>query len=194
MFIALTGLHCSGKSYFSSNLPPEFGYTVFRKCDIVETIFEREGTENYSDSHKWYNDQFENNPNNITIKIIEEVASFGDNVILDAVHSNLEWEIIKTIRPDAKLIEFVTPKSVREKRWESKYVLDDKDASRINFWHNSKAQSRCLLTEVDWVFNGCASLNFNNECFREFLEFNKSKCFEDDKQKSIDKIKVIKEN
>lgn len=30
-----------------------------------------------------------------------------DNLILDAVHSNLEWEIIKMMIPNAKLVEFV---------------------------------------------------------------------------------------
>lgn len=195
MFIALTGLHCSGKSYFSENLPSSYGFKVFKKRDIVEKLFLEDFENNkFNNSHSWYNYKFESNPYEITANIINEMYK-EDNVILDAVHSNLEWEIIKIIIPNAKLIEFVTPKKIREKRWVSKFKLNDKDSSRIKYWHNPKGSSKCLISDADWVFNGALSNELNLLCFEEFISFSNNPKYRDsdmEKKDIYDKIVMVK--
>lgn len=110
--------------------------------------------------------------------IINEIY-LSDNIILDAVHSNLELEIIKQIYPNTKLVEFITPKEIRENRWISKYTIEEKDNKRINYWHNEKADSKCLISEADWAFNGATSLEFNYKCFEEMMRFYVNLKYED---------------
>lgn len=38
MFIALTGLHCSGKSYFFSNLTSSYNFSVYNKNKILDNM------------------------------------------------------------------------------------------------------------------------------------------------------------
>lgn len=179
MFIALTGLHCSGKSYFSSNLPSSYNFSVYNKNKILDKLYDEYADKFiFLDSNSWYNYIYELNPYSATAMIINEIY-LSDNIILDAVHSNLEWEIIKQIYPNAKLVEFVTPKEIRENRWISKYTIEEKDNKRINYWHNEKADSKCLISEVDWAFNGSASLEFNYKCFEEMMCFYGNLKYED---------------
>lgn len=195
MFIALTGLHCSGKSYFLENFPSSYGFQTFKKKDIVKKLFLYDVDKvKFDDSHSWYNYKFESNPYEITADIVNEIYK-EDNLILDSVHSNLEWEIIKMMVPNAKLIEFVTPKKVREERWVSKYKLKDKDSSRVKYWHNPKGTSKCLISDVDWVFNGVLSNELNLLCFEEFISFfNNTKYKDSDIEKTdvYDRILIVK--
>lgn len=61
---------------------------------------------------------------------------------------------------------------MREERWISKYKLDAKDSSRIKYWHNSNGVSKCLISDVDWVFNGVLPNELNLLCFEEFISFS----------------------
>lgn len=118
-----------------------------------------------------------------------------DNLILDAVHSNLEWEIIKMMIPNAELVEFVTPKKVREERRISKYKLDAKDSSRIKYWHNPNGVSKCLISDVDWVFNGVLPNELNLLRFEEFISFSNSLKYKDldiEKNDIYDRILMMK--
>ena len=97
--------------------------------------------------------------------------------------------------PNAKLVEFVTPKKVREERWISKYKLDAKDSSRIKYWHNPNGVSKCLISDVDWVFNGVLPNELNLLCFEEFISFSNSSKYKDldiEKDDIYDRILMMK--
>lgn len=102
-----------------------------------------------------------------------------EDFIIDAIHSPVEWRIIKKKFPNAQLAEIVTPKHIREKRIDKLDI--EKDASRIVHWHDSG----CLLSEVDWTFNGAASKEINEKSFKEFIEYIKE--LEREKQKILDR-------
>lgn len=167
MFIAITGLHAAGKSYFVNNIPVKYGFNVYNKKDIIKYVCERETDR--EDWAEWYKEQFNSNPYNITKEIVSYI-NLSENVVLDAVHSDLEWGIIKSIVKDAELIGVITPEFIRETRRD----MDDKkrDRQRIAYWHNGGG---CLLSDLSWTFNGGASLELNEKMFREFLEYQRKK-------------------
>lgn len=178
MIIALTGLHCAGKSYFLDNIPEKNGFKVFKKNELIEEMCAYNGIENW---HKWYQEEFTKSPYETTKKIIDCLPE-GD-VVLDSVHSNLEWEIIKSIREDAILALIVSPDYERELRWNSQYKLTDKDNLRIHYWHNESAESQCLLSQVSIAFNGNLPIEYNNFLFKELVKIIK---------KEKNKVKILK--
>ena len=98
------------KNNYYYNIKEEiFGATVF---DLVKGkryyIDKKELTNLYNNELLPSNicREFELNLYEITADIVNEIYK-EDNLILDAVHSNLEWEIIKMMIPNAKLVEFV---------------------------------------------------------------------------------------
>lgn len=96
--------------------------------------------------------------------------NISENIILDAIHSPVEWHIIKQHFPNAELIEVITPDSIRLQRIT---LLDiEKDKKRIEHWHS---ENGCLLSEVGWSFNGVASKELNEQSFREFIDYIKQK-------------------
>lgn len=167
MLIAITGLHSSGKSYFANSIPPKFGFRVYDKKNIVKNICEEETSiENY---WSWYQNEYNKDPYKMTCKIIAKLP-LEENIILDAVHSYKEWKIIESIVPDAMIIVVTTPEIVRASRWEPKDK--EKDIERIKYWHSDyNGKHGCLLTQVSWSFNGAASLETNEVCFRELLKY-----------------------
>ena len=110
MLIAITGLHGSGKSYFSRSIPTKYGFEVFYKNDIIAEIF----------NHKpnWieqYREAYKNNPEALIKEILSRLP-LENNVILDAVHSYDEWKIIRRLEPSARLILVTTPREIRISR------------------------------------------------------------------------------
>lgn len=56
MFIALTGLHCSGKSYFFSNLTSSYNFSVYNKNKILDKLYDEYADKSiFLDSNSWYN-------------------------------------------------------------------------------------------------------------------------------------------
>lgn len=145
------------KNNYYYNIREEiFGATVFDLVKGKKYYIDKKELANLYNNELLPSDicrEFELNPYEITADIVNEIYK-EDDLILDAVHSNLEWGIIKMMIPNAKLVEFVTPKKVREERWISKYKLDAKDSSKIKYWHNPNGVSKCLISDVEWVFNG----------------------------------------
>lgn len=168
MFIALTGLHGAGKSYFSLNIAKSFNFMVYNKKEIVRKLCER-ATGNPDNWNRWYNDEYEKDPVAMTKRILYELP-LEQNIILDAVHSNLEWDIIKSIVPDAALAVVITPYEIRKER-KGEYGIDKGDASRIRYWHTNGATTDCLLTSACWSFNGAASLETNLNSFNDFITY-----------------------
>lgn len=193
MLIALTGLHAAGKSYFANNIPVKFGFNVYNKKEIVKYICkEKTGREDWN---VWYREEFNKNAYNITNLILSYI-NLDENIILDAVHSDLEWGIISSIVPNAELIGIITPDFIRQQRREDGDL--EKDKNRIKYWHNGGG---CLLTNLSWTINGGASLQINEEMFKEFLQYvhkkqlaiqGKDVVFSEDKNKKLGEL--IKEN
>lgn len=167
MLIALTGLHAARKTYFSSNIPPKYGFFVYNKKEIIKFIC-KEST-GRDDWQQWYKEEFNKNAYQVTSKILSYL-DLKDKIILDAVHSDLEWKIIKSIAKDAELVQITTPEFIRKQRRE--VGDEEKDKKRIGHWHNGGG---CLLSEVSWTFNGGASLELNEKIFQEFLKYMKNK-------------------
>ena len=193
MLIALTGLHASGKSYFANNIPVKFGFKVYNKKEIVKYICkEKTGREDWNE---WYREEFNKNAYNVTNLILSYI-NLDENIILDAVHSDLEWRIISSIVPNAELIGIITPDFIRQQRREEGDL--EKDEKRIKYWHNGGG---CLLTNLSWTSNGGASLKINEEMFKEFLQYVQKKqlaiqgkhvIFSDDKNEKL--VELIKKN
>lgn len=167
MLIALTGLHAAGKTYFSSNIPPKYGFFVYSKKDIIKLLC-KEST-GRDDWQQWYREEFNRNAYQVTSKILSYL-NLQDKIILDAIHSDLEWKIIKSIVKDAELVQITTPEFIRKQRREE--GDEEKDKKRMGYWHNGGG---CLISEVSWTFNGGASLELNEKMFQEFLQYTKNK-------------------
>ena len=165
MLVALTGLHAAGKSYFTNNIPPELGFEVYDKKDIVKQLCEEEGIKN--NQWCWYQEEYNKNPRLTTCKILSKLP-LEKNVILDSVHSYKEWKIIQSVFDDSALIFIVTTEKVREKRWE---IGDQqKDKTRMEYWHSEYEGERgCLLSEASWALNGAVSLETNISSFLDFI-------------------------
>ena len=167
MFIALTGLHSAGKSYFANNIIAKYGFDICSKKELVHYIC-NEKTDR-RDWAEWYKEEFHKDAYNIT-KVILSYLDLKQNIVLDAVHSDLEWKIIKSIVPEAELIGIITPEFIRKTRREEGDL--EKDKKRISYWHNGGG---CLMTELSWTFNGGASLEINEKSFKEFLIYVQKK-------------------
>ena len=94
-----------------------------------------------------------------------------ENVVIDSIHSPLEWNIVSSIIEDAELIGIIAPEPIRKQR--RKEGDREKDKKRISHWHN--VEDECLMANLDWFFNGGASLKINEQLFIEFLEYVKNK-------------------
>lgn len=163
MFIALTGLHAAGKSFIANSIMSKYGFNIYSKKDIIcYACKSLTGKDNW---REWYKDEFNRDPYNIT-KIIISYLNLEEDIVLDAVHSDLEWGIIKSLIPNAELISIVTPDYIRSKRREEGDL--EKDKKRIGYWHNGGG---CLLSESSWALNGGASIEMNEKLFVEFLEY-----------------------
>ena len=167
MLIALTGLHSAGKSYLANNIMAKYGFEICSKKDLVRYICEEKtGRENWQE---WYKEEFNKNAYEMT-RLILSYLDLSENIVLDAVHSDLEWNIITSLVPGAELIGIITPNFIRKSRMEEGDL--EKDKKRIGYWHNGGG---CLMTELNWTFNGGASLEINQKLFEEFLLYTRKK-------------------
>lgn len=167
MIIGITGLHGAGKTYFCNTIPQNFGFRVFSKKQELEKIYKRKTGRD--DWQEWYRREYKKNPRKITEFILLGIRK-NENVLYDAVHSPVEWNIIKDNFPNAELVEIVTPELIRRQRITP---LDlEKDKKRIEYWHSD---NNCLLSQVNWAFNGAGSKELNQQSFKEFLDYIKEK-------------------
>ena len=177
MLICFTGLHAAGKSYFVNTYLPMFGFKVYDKKQIVKDLYYNETGKKDDGWNKWFGMKFEENPQTIVAQILDSM-SLNENIVLDAVHSNYEWELIHQIVPNSYLAVFIAPLFLREERWKNREKsckeMSKFDESRLKYWHNPKANSQCLLSSASWSFNGAASDDLNLESFRQFVNYCKS--------------------
>lgn len=168
MFIALTGLHRAGKSHFLKNVPHKYGFTVLDKKQLLAYICKIEtGRDDYA---VWYAEEFNRDPYAMVKKMVDYIPT-DQNIVLDAVHSNVEWYILKELVPNAKLMLVTALKEDRQERWDRVETedLDKKDAKRIGFWHSDNPNLPCLLTDVSWTINGSGSIELIDLSFKELV-------------------------
>jgi len=172
MLVALTGLHCAGKSYFTKNVPPKYGFKVYNKKEIVASLCR---LENGGDGWQgWYKYEFNKDPYTMTAKIINTLP-IDEDIVLDAVHSNVEWDIITQLVPDSVLAVFVSPDDVRKNRWTAEIDISKKDIKRIGFWHTDIENKECLIMKIGWSFDGTATLEENEQRFKDLIKLQSSK-------------------
>lgn len=165
--LAITGLHAAGKSFMLERVPKKFGYDVYNKKEVIADICEAV-TGKREQWSEWYKKEFNENPAKMTFRILSQIRS--ENAILDAVHSHREWKLIKEMYPDALLLSVNTPQIVRDTREEPEDKI--KNIQRIKYWHSVYGDILgCLLSEVDWSFNGAASLKSQTDSFAELVKF-----------------------
>lgn len=163
MMLVLAGLHGAGKSYFSSLIATEFGWTVCVKRDLLMLLHSHEGVGD--DWVTWYRKLYASEgPYEVTRKIFNLIPS-NNRLILDSVHNLAEWKAIKECCPDAVLASVIAPKAVRIIRNgpEDKFL----DIQRVRFWHDDGGS--CLISESEWCFNGAASAEVQKTEFEAFL-------------------------
>ncbi len=172
MFFALTGLHRAGKSTFANTVATKHGFISINKNELLAKICKEEtGSDDWKAWHKYNVDaNYEE-----FIKKMVSYLPLDKNIILDSVHSNLEWELIKKYIPNAQLIYINSFKSIREKRWklEENTDLETKDAQRIAYWHSNHGFSQCLISEACWCINGFGSTDLIERSFLELLQLTK---------------------
>lgn len=168
MLIALTGLHGVGKSYFADNILVKHGFKIYNKKELLPYICKNETGRD--DWQQWYRESFEKDAEKIT-ELLLSYINFDEDVVIDAVHSPREWDIISSKVKDAELIGIIAPEPIRNQR--RKEGDKEKDGKRISHWHN--VEGECLMSDIDWVFNGGATLEINDKLFSEFLEYKKNK-------------------
>lgn len=144
-----------------------FGFKIFsKKVELLKIYKTITGKNDWID---WYRKQYKKDSKKITEFILSNIGE-SDDIIFDAVHSPIAWEIIKLKFPKAELIEIITPYDIRLKRTSVKDI--EKDKKRIEYWHSD---NNCLLTNVSWAFNGDVSKELNIKLFEEFLKYIKDK-------------------
>lgn len=168
MLIALTGLHGLGKSYFANNIMAKYGFKIYNKKELLPYICKF--TTGREDWRQWYREEFERDAEKVTTLMLSYI-NLNENIVIDSVHSPLEWNIISSKIEDAELVGIIAPEPIRMQR--RKKDDKEKDVKRINHWHN--VEDECLMSNLDWVFNGGASLEINEQLFIEFLKYVKNK-------------------
>lgn len=190
MLIGLTGLHRTGKSYFrQSGIAEKYGFVVANKKQLVVELFltsisnpdEYEAvsfddanfnnSKLWKDANSWYGSQMKENPIYITEKIVDfATEKYGEDVVLDAVHNNLEWDIIQKHVPSSALLLFATPQEVRETRTGVDTVeeVDRKNLKRISFW-NSSEELPSLPCFASWCIDGSQPIEKIEENFVKFV-------------------------
>ena len=191
MLIGLTGLHRAGKSHFrKSGVAEKYGFLVVNKKQVVVDLFtaacgnrtmENLDDENFNDSiiwkdaNTWYGQQMKENPIYITELIVDSaIEKYGEDILLDAIHNNLEWDIIKKHLPDSALLLFATPKEIRDQRCGTDSITeaDNKNLRRLSFWTSSK-ELPSLPCMASWCINGALPMEEIEQNFASFVGFLK---------------------
>lgn len=121
--------------------------------------------------NSWYGQQMKSQAVNITKQIVDTAREeYGDKVILDAVHNNLEWHIIHEYVPESALLLFDTPKHIRDSRpgEDSVQTVAAKNIRRMGFWNSDKSLP-ALPCLASWRIDGSQDIEQIGENFSVFV-------------------------
>lgn len=92
--------------------------------------------------------------------------NYGEKIILDAVHNNMEWAVISECVDKSGIIYFNTPKVIRESRPGelNNDIVNKKNINRIGYWFiNNSIQN--LVNNFSWCINGTEDIQTNSQSF-----------------------------
>lgn len=156
-FVALCGLHDAGKSAVASRLASQVpGCVVVTKLDVLRALHAKQATPGVN-WYDWYRTKYlEEGPSIVMQQVIDQVlldVPSGTNMlVIDAVHSAIEWRTLRERFP-AALVLVASPPDVRLVRRHGYLALED-DVRRIRFAHDADMVD-CLFASADWVVPGC---------------------------------------
>jgi len=172
MIIGLTGLHCSGKSFISNILVKILNFKYINKRDFIKNyyiinIIERKGDFLENRFIEWYREKYKTLGGYKFMQEVFKNFDFSINIIIDAIHNVEEWEFFMNFSNKSILIYVVTPRNVRNNRDKNKVLLDK---NRISSWHSLysiTSYSNCLLSFVEWSFNGALDkIDLENDVYK----------------------------
>jgi len=154
MIVGLVGYHSSGKSYLSEFVVKNYGWRHILKRELLREWSTMGGNEQaFID---WYRDLYHRMGSyEIMLHLLRLIKYSRDSkevILLDAIHTPDEWKAVTEIEPDSILASVILPKSLRLARSTPEDM--ELDIKRERFWHNGNA---CLLSQVEWSFNGMAN-------------------------------------
>ena len=118
----------------------------------------------------WYGKQMNTQTINITRQVVDLARElYGERILLDAIHNNLEWHIIHEYLPESALLLFDTPKEVRDSRPgdDGNRVVAEKNIKRMKFWC-SDSTLPVLPSFASWRIDGSQTFE---EFERDFASF-----------------------
>lgn len=118
-------------------------------------------------SSEWYEEQIYNNTYEVLFKLVNLASeNYGEKIILDAVHNNMEWAVISECVDKSGIIYFNTPKVIRESRPGelNNDIVNKKNINRIGYWFiNNSIQN--LVNNFSWCINGTEDIQTNSQSF-----------------------------
>lgn len=154
MIIGLVGYHSSGKSFLSEFVVKTYGWRYVVKRELLRQWSAMGGNEQAFTG--WYRDLYHRMGSyEIMLHILQLVKysrDSGEVVLLDAIHTPDEWKAVTEVEPESMLASVILPKSLRLVRSSPEDMA--LDIKRERFWHN---ENTCLLSQVEWSFNGMAN-------------------------------------
>lgn len=150
MIISATGLHGSGKSYLLRCLAKYLNVPYFHKRLTLQ------GMSPERDSIAWYQKQYnEFGAYRVLKNVLEFLPQYGDIIIFDAVHNPAELKALREYDAQVILVGVFCPDTIRSTR--NGNEDPNLDINRITYWHEAvfNSESACLMSEVEWAFNGC---------------------------------------
>jgi hypothetical protein len=174
MIIGLVGLHGCGKSHLSKILEKEFGWINVNKRRLLEEMFSKNFSSSESqESIDWYRHMYRSYGAPKIMELILEKIPRGTPVILDAIHNPREWSIVKSTFHKSMLAGVFAPHAIRVKRNNPQDAL--LDIKRMKYWHDHDDESsECLMSEVEWVFNGVHSYELQKSESKELMNYLKA--------------------
>lgn len=118
-------------------------------------------------SSEWYEEQIYNNTYEVLFNLVNLASeNYGEKIILDAVHNNMEWAVISECVDKSGIIYFNTPKVIRESRPGelNNDIVNKKNINRIGYWFiNNSIQN--LVNNFSWCINGTEDIQTNSQSF-----------------------------
>lgn len=128
-------------------------------------------------SNEWYEEQIYNNTHEVLFNLVNLASEiYGNKIVLDAVHNNMEWAAISEYVDKKGIIYFNTPKVIRELRPGelNNDIVNKKNINRIGYWLASDSVPN-LINNFSWCISGTEDISKNSQSFALLV-----KCIEED--------------
>lgn len=176
----------------------EFGT---RGINIIDKIIEQLGQELTDENekneiiwkfcNKWYGELMDKDPYEITSRIIKYVEEKAhqencNDIILDAIHNNREWEIIHELDNESALLMFMTPSAVRKERSIDVDFIDKQNTKRMKFWCSDPQLPPLPYMAVGFIDGSLPAEQIENDFTKFVRETRVSLTHKESKKECID--------